>query len=149
MCSMEKSVLKNIPKSAGKQLCRSLFLIKLQGNFIKKEIPTQVLSFEFCKKFKSTFFTEYIRVTASDTQNGKIFLNVLKVFLKILNMFDHFSTLPIKILMIITLSVIRNLQVRINKTFCYNSFHTNICFLYANIFCFTQMHALLDENELN
>ena len=51
--------------------------------------------------------------------------------------------------MIITLSVIRNLQVRINKTFCFNLFHTNICFLYANIFCYTQMHALLDENELN
>ena len=81
-----------------------------------------------------------------NAQNGK---NVLKVFLKILNMFDHFSTLPIKILMIITLSVIRNLQVRINKTFCFNLFHTNICFVYANVFCYTQMHALLDENELN
>ena len=30
-------------------------------NFIKKEAPTQVFSFEFCEIFKNTFFTEHLR----------------------------------------------------------------------------------------
>ena len=32
---------------------------------LKKETLTQVFSFEFCKIFKSTFFTEHLRTTAS------------------------------------------------------------------------------------
>ena len=35
-------------------------------NFIKKETPTQLFSCEFCYILKNTFFTEYLRVTASD-----------------------------------------------------------------------------------
>ena len=35
-------------------------------NFIKKEALAQVFSCEFCKIFKNTFFTEQLRVTASD-----------------------------------------------------------------------------------
>ena len=34
--------------------------------FIKKQIPTQVLSFEFCEIFRNTFFAEHIRTTASE-----------------------------------------------------------------------------------
>ena len=33
--------------------------------YIKKEIPTQVFSYEFCKFFKKTFFTEHLRETDS------------------------------------------------------------------------------------
>ena len=44
------------------------FLIKLLGvwNFIKKETLAQVFSCEFYKIFKNIFFTEQLRVTASD-----------------------------------------------------------------------------------
>ena len=44
-------------------------LIKLQAqvcNFIKKETLAQVLSLEFCKISKNTFFTEHLRVAASE-----------------------------------------------------------------------------------
>ena len=37
--------------------------------FIKKETLAQVFSYEFCKIFKNTFFTEHFRTTASDTHN--------------------------------------------------------------------------------
>ena len=42
------------------------FLIKLQDNFIKKETLAQVFSCEYCKIFKSTFFIEHLRGTASE-----------------------------------------------------------------------------------
>ena len=35
------------------------------SNFIKKKLA-QVFSCEFCEIFKNTFFTEQLRVTASD-----------------------------------------------------------------------------------
>ena len=38
----------------------SLFLY-----FMKKEAPAQMLSHEFCRIFKNTFFTEHLRATAS------------------------------------------------------------------------------------
>ena len=33
--------------------------------FVKKETSTQVLSRDFCENFKSTFFIEHLRATAS------------------------------------------------------------------------------------
>ena len=30
------------------------------GNFLKKDTPTQVVSREFCKSFKETFFIEHL-----------------------------------------------------------------------------------------
>ena len=53
---MKKAVLKNLANLTEKHLCRSSF---------KKEAPTQVFSYGFCKIFKSTFFTEHLRETAS------------------------------------------------------------------------------------
>ena len=67
-CSLRKGFLRNFTKFAGKHLCQSLFLIKLQAsvcNFVKKETLAQVLSYEFCEISKNTFFTEYLWATAS------------------------------------------------------------------------------------
>ena len=57
----EESVLKNFAKFTGKNLCQSFLLKKsFIKNFLKKfirgETMEQVLSCEFCKIFKSTFF---------------------------------------------------------------------------------------------
>ena len=66
-CSVRKSVLKNFSKFTGKQLCQSLFLIKLQAcNFIKKETLARLFSREFCEISKNAFFTEHLWATASD-----------------------------------------------------------------------------------
>ena len=57
----KKSVLKNFTKFLGKNLCWSLFSNKVAGlrpTALLKKTPTQVFSFEFCKTFKNTFFTE-------------------------------------------------------------------------------------------
>ena len=65
----EKVFLKISNNSQENTCPRASLLIKLQAsfcNFIKKETPAQVFSCEFCEIFKSTFFTEYLRVTASD-----------------------------------------------------------------------------------
>ena len=56
-----KGVFRNFIKFTGKQLqlCRNLFLIKLQAeacNFIKKKTLTQVFSCEFCQISQNTFF---------------------------------------------------------------------------------------------
>ena len=41
-------------------------------NFIKKEALAQVFSCEFCEIFKNTFFTEHLRVTASESAVEKL-----------------------------------------------------------------------------
>ena len=56
----KKGVLTCLEKFTGKQLGQSLFFV-----FIKKETLAQVLSYEFCETFKSTFFTEHLQATAS------------------------------------------------------------------------------------
>ena len=50
----KKDVLKNFTKFTGKYLCRSLIFQLLQ-TFIKKETPTQMSFFEFCKICKKNF----------------------------------------------------------------------------------------------
>ena len=67
-CSMKKGVLRNFTIFAGRHLCQSFVLIKLQVdacNFIKKEALTQVFPYEFCEISENTFFTEHFRTTAS------------------------------------------------------------------------------------
>ena len=60
-CSITKGVLRNFAKFTGKHLCRSLFFNKVTAlDFIKKETLVQVLSCEFCKIPKNTFFTEHL-----------------------------------------------------------------------------------------
>ena len=59
--SKKKDVLKNFAIFTGKHLCQSLFF-----KVIKKETLAQVVSCEFCKIFKNTFFTEHLWTTASE-----------------------------------------------------------------------------------
>ena len=66
-CSLRKGVLRNFAKFTRKNLCQSLFIIKLQAsasNFIKKRL-TQVFPCEFCEISKNTLFTEHFGATAS------------------------------------------------------------------------------------
>ena len=71
MCSFKKLLLKVSQNSEENNYVGVSFLIKLQAcnfiqketptqacNFTKKEPPTQVLSREFCKIFRSTYFIE-------------------------------------------------------------------------------------------
>ena len=69
----KKGILKNFAKFRAKYLCQSLpFIIKLQAwgcikNFIKNNALAQVFSNEVCEIFKDTFYTEHLRVTASES----------------------------------------------------------------------------------
>ena len=85
----------------GKNLCWSLFLIKLQfmfpvkyaknlgtiflkcssehllPNFILKETPTQVFSCKFCELFKNTYFVEGLQTAGCETPTrGSLFNKV-------------------------------------------------------------------------
>ena len=65
---MKIDVLKNFARFTGKHQCQNLFYNKvacLGCNFIKKETLTYVLSCEFGKIFKNSFFTEHLQTTAS------------------------------------------------------------------------------------
>ena len=70
---MQKGIPKNFAKLTGKQLCQSLFSIKVTGlspcNFIKKETLAQVLSCEFCEIYKNIFFTEHLWSTSFMSTN--------------------------------------------------------------------------------
>ena len=60
--------LKNFAKFPGKHLCWNYFLINYRPGglgFYSKETPTQVLSCEYCKIFKKTYFEEHLRTAAS------------------------------------------------------------------------------------
>ena len=64
---MKKGVLRNSKRLTRKNLCQSLFLIKLQTetcNFIKKESLAQVFSCEFYEISKDTFITKHLWTTA-------------------------------------------------------------------------------------
>ena len=69
-CSVKKGVPKNFPNFAGKHLCWSLFLIKLRGfrpaTFLKRDSNTGVY-LSICEIFKNTYFEEYLRMIASET----------------------------------------------------------------------------------
>ena len=68
-CSVKKSVLKNLANFTGKQLCWSLFLIKLQAlarNLIEKRLATQVFSYEICENLKNPYVEKHLQTTASE-----------------------------------------------------------------------------------
>ena len=73
-CFIEIGVLKNFTKFTGKYLRQSFFF----NNFIKKETLAHVFSCEFCEIFKNTFFTEYLRTTASRMAATNYCLNYIK-----------------------------------------------------------------------
>ena len=71
-------MLLNILQNPQENACaRVSFLIKLQGNFIKKETLAQVFSCEFFEISKNTFFIEHLWVTVSRSTllKEKFFLN--------------------------------------------------------------------------
>ena len=73
-----KIVLKNFTIFTGKHLCWSLFLIKLQvwrPATLSKEALTQVFPCKYCEIFKSTYFQEHLRTTASN--------NIIVFFVKV------------------------------------------------------------------
>ena len=59
-CFLKRGILQNFAKFTGKQLCWSLFSIKLQTWRPPKETPIQAFSYEICEIFKNTFFTEHL-----------------------------------------------------------------------------------------
>ena len=61
-------ILKNLEIFTGKQLCQSYFLIQLQvwrTAVVLKKTPAQVLSPEYCKIFRNTYFEEHLQMAAS------------------------------------------------------------------------------------
>ena len=62
-CSVKKGFLRNFAKFPGKQLCKSLFFIKVAGlrpaTLLRKRLA-QVVSCEFCGISKNTFSTEHL-----------------------------------------------------------------------------------------
>ena len=58
-CSVKKGFLQILQNSQENTYARVSFLIKLQA-WIKREALAQVLSCEFCKSFRNTFFIEHL-----------------------------------------------------------------------------------------
>ena len=61
-------VAENFAKPTGKNLCWSLFLIKLQTSSLQlcqNGTPAQVFSHQFCEISSVTFFKEYLQEAAS------------------------------------------------------------------------------------
>ena len=67
-CSVKVDLLKIFSNFTGKDLCWSLFLIKLQAfrplTLLQLDSNTGVF-LQICKNFKSTYFEEHLRKTAS------------------------------------------------------------------------------------
>ena len=64
----EKTVLKDLAKFTGKRVYRSLYFNKVEGGglqFYQKKTPAQVLSCEFCKIFRNTYFEEHLQMPVS------------------------------------------------------------------------------------
>ena len=84
---MQKMLLEFLQYSQENTCVWSLFLIKL------RETPTQVLSREYCKSFKYTYFEKHVRTTASG--NGNLVRHRLKrdfvtgVLLRIIQLHQH------------------------------------------------------------
>ena len=79
-CSVRKGVFRNVAKFKQNACARVSFLIKFLAstcNFIKKETLAQVLSREFCKISKKTFFTERVWsiVQRTSVKTFKLMLN--------------------------------------------------------------------------
>lgn len=61
------SALKNFTKFTSKLLVSGLFLVMIcTCSFIKKDAPTQLVSYKFYEMMKSTFFTEHLQAAAPE-----------------------------------------------------------------------------------
>ena len=63
-CSIKKGVLKDLAKFTGKELCQNLFFNKVK-TLLRKRPWHRYFSCKFCAIFRTTFFTEDLRKTAS------------------------------------------------------------------------------------
>ena len=65
--SVKKGALKNFANFTRKQMCWSLFLIKMQACLCWSLFltPTQMFYCEICEIFKNTYFEEHVRTIAS------------------------------------------------------------------------------------
>ena len=67
----------------GKQLCWSLYLVKLKAfrtaTSLKRDSKTGVFFCEYCETFKNTYFEKHLQMAASDTHfmNTILFINIL------------------------------------------------------------------------
>ena len=81
-------VLKNFTIFTGKQLCWSLFLVKLQGwrpmTLLKRDSNTDVFS-EYCKIFKNSFFIEHLLWLPPNDSLNMIFRKLKSFCVIILN----------------------------------------------------------------
>ena len=75
--SIKKDVLKNFVIFTGKHSCWNLLLIKSQDwgpkTLLKRDPNTGVLSCEYCKNFKKTYFEKHLWMTASVNSRSAIF----------------------------------------------------------------------------
>ena len=80
-CSLKKDVLKNFPNFAGKRVCWSFFLIKLQAwgpaTLLKRDSNTGV-SCKISKMFTNTYFEEHLQTTADQMICNKISLEKIR-----------------------------------------------------------------------
>ena len=78
---LQKMVFIKISQNSQENTCtRVSLLIKLQAvpaTLLKKETLAQVFSWEFCVISKNTFFTEHIRMTASEMIESLFKLNIV------------------------------------------------------------------------
>ena len=72
---MKKGVLRNFKKFTVKHLCHRPWAC----NYIKKETLALVLSCEFCKISKNTFFTEHLWTAASQLFKNTFFYRTFPV----------------------------------------------------------------------
>ena len=61
----KKGILRNFTIFTGKNLCWSLFLIKLPV-WSPQETPIQMFSSKYCEIFKNSYFKEHLQTAASD-----------------------------------------------------------------------------------
>ena len=97
---------------AGKHLCHSLFLIKSEVvGFIKKEIPSQMFSCEFCNIFKNSFSKEHLWVSGSINSATKFMLSVKRLYNPLISWQVHTFFHNLQMLIFIFTSDLRNKPV--------------------------------------
>ena len=77
-CSIKKGVFRNFTKVTGKHLCQSLFFNKVAGlrcaTLLKKKLWYRCFPVNFAKFFRTSFFTEHLRVTASEEAKSALMI---------------------------------------------------------------------------
>ena len=121
---MKKEFL-NFSKIHSKTLVQESFLLEA-GNFIKREIPAQISSFDFCEIFKKTFFTEDLPTTADVCY--RFVKNLVKALAQHLNFQNQCQNLACQCHLYEHQREIKScLKVFIFERLCYNRFqHSNL-----------------------